>query len=49
MFIKENMGSCFWTFMMVFFIIGIITFPFGIAIWIIQIYLIIKILKEKEN
>jgi len=45
--IQEGLGCCFWPFMLALFIIGLLTFPVGIIIWLIQGYTVWKILSTK--
>lgn len=40
--VQEGAGCFYWMIMLVFFVLGLATFPFGIAIWLIQIVIFIK-------
>lgn len=40
--LQEGTGCFYWAFMAFFFVLGLVTFPFGIAIWIIQFFIFVK-------
>lgn len=42
--IQKGLGGCFWLVMLIVAIVGLITFPFGILIWLVQGWIIYKIL-----
>lgn len=47
--IQKGMGVVFWIFMFILFIVGLATFPFGIAVWALQLYLLWKVGTTKNE
>lgn len=40
--VQEGAGCFYWVIMLFFFGVGLATFPFGIAVWLIQIVIFVK-------
>jgi hypothetical protein len=45
--IQEGMGGCFWLFMSVLFIVGLVTLPIGLLVWALQLYLLWRVGKDE--
>ncbi len=44
--VQKGNGGCFWLFMALMALVGLITFPYGVAVWLIQAIIIIRIARS---
>lgn len=47
--IQKGLGLIFWIVMFFFAAVGALTFPYGIAIWAVQVYALIRILRTPDD